>query len=237
MVHAPEAQTHPYGISHLERLCRDARAFARYPFPELAQLFHCRADPGIGLSDVVLALEARAFSRLEDLALFRAFARHRVVELAVEARRLRILEAFTDQRRHEARVDRDVLLEEADAAEVVDVAVGQQHAVHVLDVAVHRVILVAAENVGIVGAKVGAVEAVERREETHTQVVAQAEGGASRFDELFEELAGLAEAGAEVEEPAALRPFEEDTVAADFAGTTVQSDSNRSLHGDNVRAS
>jgi len=79
------------------------------------------------------------------------------------------------------------------------------------------VALVAAEDRGVVGAEVGAVEAVERREEAHAQVIAQAEGGAARFDELFEESAGLAEAGAEVEEPAVLGPFEKDAVAADFA--------------------
>lgn len=69
---------------------------------------------------------------------------------------------------------------------------------------------------------VGAVEAVERREEVHPQVVAQAEGGATGFDEFFEELAGLAEPGTKVEEPAGLRPLEEDAVAADFPrGGTV----------------
>ena len=170
----------------------------------------------------MLPLNAGTLGRGQDVAF--EFPRHQIAELAIRSGGLGVLEALADDRGGEPGVHRDVLPEEAETAVVVHVGVGEQHAAEVLHPAAVRPAAVAGPQVRLVGPEVVAVEALERRQQLHPEIVAQPQRRRPRLDELGEVLAGGAEADAEVEQPAGAVPLEQDAVAADLAGTAVEGD-------------
>jgi len=76
-----------------------------------------------------------------------------------------------------------------------------------------------------VGRKIATIQALERWDEAHAEVVAQAERRPARLDELLEEPSRGPEPHAEVEQPAAGGPLDEDAVPPDLAwGAAVHGD-------------
>src|SRR5919108_1956968 len=73
----------------------------------------------------------------------------------------------------------------------------------------------------IVGREIAAVQAFERWDEAHPEIVTQAERGAARLHELLEEPSGGPEPHAEVEQPAACGPLDEDAVPTDLPGSAA----------------
>jgi hypothetical protein len=180
----------------------------------------------------MLALDPRRAARgLEHAPSFRR-AGHEIVELAVHPCGLRVLETLSDDCGRESGVDGDVVAQESQRAHVVHVPVGEQHAVDAVDLAILRVIAIAGPEVGIVGREIVAVQPLERRDEPHPQVVAQAERRAARLHEFFEEASHGPEPHAEIEQPAAVGPLEEDPIATDLAGgAAVDGERHRVGHG------
>ena len=101
---------------------------------------------------------------------------------------------------------------------MVHVPVGEQHPVHLVQAAILRVPAIAGPQPRIVGREVVAVEAFERGDQTHAEVVAHAQCRAARLYEFLEELPGGPEAHAEIEQPAPLGPLQQDPVATDLTG-------------------
>src|SRR5437773_8903958 len=101
----------------------------------------------------------------------------------------------------------------------------EEHAVHPVYRAILGVTAITGPETGVVQREIAPVQALERWDEAHAEVVAQAERRAAGLDELLEELPRGPEAHAEVEQPAAGIPFEQDAVAADLTrGAAVDGD-------------
>src|SRR5439155_1811637 len=101
----------------------------------------------------------------------------------------------------------------------------EQHPVHVVDGAIVLLIAIASPKTRVVRRQSVAVQALEGRNQTHAEVVAQAERGAAGLHELLEELPGGPEPHAEIEQPAPGGRFDEDPVSPDLSGgATVDSD-------------
>jgi len=92
------------------------------------------------------------------------------------------------------------------------------------------VIPVAFPEIGLVAAEVVAIKPLERREETHPEIVAQPERGTAGLHELLEVVGGRGEASAEVEHPGGIVPREEDAVTADLAGAAEDGNTKRGCH-------
>src|SRR5207244_800035 len=230
VIHPPElgaqrAQTPP--VQELERRRLDRGPLPRHPTPEAGELFDGSRwirDVGAIRGDVMLALDAGgAACGFEHVSL--RGSGDEVVELPVDARGLRVLETLPDQRRGESGVDRNVLAQESHRAHMVHVAVGEQHAVDAVYGAKLRVIAIASPQPRIVGRKIATIQALERWDEAHAEVVAQAERRAARLDELLEEPSRGPEPHAEVEQPTVGGPCDADAVPPDPAwGAAVDGD-------------
>ena len=230
VIHPPEPDAElaePPPVQELERRRLDASPLSGHPTPEAGELRDRRrgiGDVGAIRRDVVLALNAGgAAGGFEHVSL--RGAGHEVVELSVDARGLRVLEALPDQRRGESRVHRNILTQEPHRAHVVDVSVRQQHAVRAVHGAILRVTTIPRPQPRIMGREIATIQAFERRDEAHPEIVAQAERRAPGLHELLEEPARGPEPHAEVEQPAARGPLDENAVPPDLSGGAA-------VHGD-----
>jgi hypothetical protein len=105
---------------------------------------------------------------------------------------------------------------------VIDVRVGEQDAADLGNLAPVRPVAIPLPEIGLVAPEVVTVQSLERRQELHAEVVAQAEGGPAGLHELLEVAGDGTETGAEVEQPGGAIPREQDAVAADLAGGAAE---------------